>query len=140
MQANVPKFVAVLFALALLAGCQAASTTVQLRNMSGSPAVMVLKQSRLRLANGQVFELTPQAQGRLASTAAGEAIIRLAPVGGAEQCFALHLDAVPEDYYLGGSPRRLGVELGQDGSLAAFPKPGKTPRVGVKLPSVACAG
>lgn len=140
VQANIPKIAAVLSALALLCGCQADKTSVQLRNMSGSPAVMVLKQSRLRLANGQVFELTPQAQGGSASTAAGEAIIRLVPMGGSEQCFALHLDAVPEDYYLGGSPRRLGVELGQDGSLAAFPKPGKTPRVGVKLPSVACPG
>ncbi len=140
MQANVPKIAAVLSALALLAGCQADKTTVQLRNMSGSPAVMVLKQSRLRLANGQVFELTPQAQGQLAATPAGEAIIRLAPASGPEQCFALHLADVPADYYLGGSPRRLGVELGQDGSVSAFPKTGKTPRVGVKLPTVACAG
>ena len=140
VQADIPKIAAVLSALALLCGCQADKTSVQLRNMSGSPAVMVLKQSRLRLANGQVFELTPQAQGGSASTAAGEAIIRLVPMGGSEQCFALHLADVPEDYYAGGSPRRLAVELGQDGALAAFPKPGKTPRVGVTLPSIACPG
>lgn len=138
MLATVSKIAVVVSALLLLAACQADKTNVQVRNMTGSPAVMVLKQSRLRLANGQVFELTPQAQASLAATPAGDPIIRFAPVGGAEQCFALHLADVPADYYGKGSPRRLGVELGQDGSLSAFPKPGKEPRVGVKLPTVPC--
>lgn len=138
MQPKLPKIAVVVSALVLLAGCQSEKTNVQLRNMSGSPAVVVLKQSRLRLANGQVFELSPNVQGSLAATAEGEPIVRLAPVGGADQCYALHLADVPAEYFGKGMPRKLGVELGQDGTLAAFPKPGKQPRVAVALPKVAC--
>jgi hypothetical protein len=139
VQSTALKIAAVLSAASLLAACRADTTNVQLRNMSGSPAVMVLKQSRLRLANGQVFELTPSVQANgLQSTARHEPIVRLAPVGGADQCFILRFEGLPDTYYGKGSPRRLGVELGQDGSLSAFPPPGKDPRVAVKLPTVAC--
>ena len=138
MQLKLPKFAVVPCALALLVGCQAEKTNVPLRNMTGSPVTIVLKRMQLRLANGQVFELTPNVQANLKATPEGEPIVRFAPVGGTEQCFVLHLAEVPADYYLKGSPRRLGVELGQDGNLSAFPKPGKAPRAGVKLPKVAC--
>ena len=141
MQTKVLKIAATLSALCLLAGCGKAETNVQLRNMSGSPAVVVLKQSRLRLANGQVFELSPRMQATaLAATADQAPIVRLALAGGADQCFALKLDQVPDSYYSSGVPKRLAVELGQDGNLAAFPKPGTAPRAGVNLPKVACGG
>lgn len=137
---TVLKIAGLLGAVSLLAGCHEA-TNVQLRNMSGASAVMVLKQSRVRLANGQVFELSPRMQeASLNATADRQPIIRLAPGGGADQCFALKFDQVPGEYYSGGSPKRLAVELGQDGTLAAFPKPGPGPRSGVPLPKVSCPG
>jgi len=137
---TVLKIAGLLVAGSLLAGCHEA-TNVQLRNMSGASAVMVLRQSRVRLANGQVLELSPRMQANsLDATADQQPIVRLAPGGGPDQCFALKFDQVPGDYFSGGSPKRLAVELGQDGTLAAFPKKARGPGSGVKLPRVACRG